>query len=127
MEAPALESFFVKLQAWDLDPIKKRLSDRCFPVNFGKCLRTYFLQKTSEWLLLNLFLFILLFFVTQWTNRTQFFSIFEHVYPGFQTWQISWILRLENFTLWNKQPGCWWSFLWEITWNLAVVFRLTDV
>ena len=33
---------------------KKRLQDRCFPVNFMKFLRTHFLQNTCEWLLLHL-------------------------------------------------------------------------
>ena len=34
--------------------LKKRLRHRCFPVNFGKFLRTPFLQNTSGWLLLKI-------------------------------------------------------------------------
>ena len=32
--------------------LKKRLGQRCFPVNFAKFLKTLFLQNTSVWLLL---------------------------------------------------------------------------
>ena len=32
--------------------LKKRLSHRCFPVNFAKILRTYFLTEHLRWLLL---------------------------------------------------------------------------
>ena len=48
----------------------KSLQYRCLPVNFPKFLKTSFLQKTSEQLVLYFFLFILLF-CTRWTNRNQ--------------------------------------------------------
>ena len=35
--------------------LKKKLWHKCFPVNFAKFLRTPYLQNTSEWLLLILF------------------------------------------------------------------------
>ena len=38
--------FLNKSQAETYKFIKKRLSHRCFPVNFEKCLRTHFLQNT---------------------------------------------------------------------------------
>ena len=34
--------------------IKKRLWHSCFPVNFAKFLRTYFLTEHFRWLLLNI-------------------------------------------------------------------------
>ena len=37
---------------------KKRLWNRCFPVNFAKFLKTPFLQNTSGWLLLVFVLFL---------------------------------------------------------------------
>ena len=58
--------------------VKKILQRRCFPVNLAKFLKTLFLKNTSGRLLL-VFSFVLLFFATQWTNRNEFFSIFEHV------------------------------------------------
>ena len=36
--------------------LKKRLWHRCFPVSFAKFLRTPFLQNTSGWLLLQMFI-----------------------------------------------------------------------
>ena len=42
-------SLLMNLQAWSQSPptlFKKRLWHRCFPVNFGKFLRTCFLQNT---------------------------------------------------------------------------------
>ena len=41
-------SFLIKLQAWGLRPatlLKKRLWDRCFPMNFVKILRTPFYRS----------------------------------------------------------------------------------
>ena len=47
------QSFFlIKLQADVCNFTKKRLWHRCFPVNFGKSLRTPFLRNISGWLLL---------------------------------------------------------------------------
>ena len=46
--------FFNKKQASSLQLyFNKRLWDRCFPVNFGKFLRTHFLIEHLWWLLLN--------------------------------------------------------------------------
>ena len=53
----AIVSFLIKLQASDLRPttlLKKRLWQRCFPVNFAKFLRTPFLTEHFRWLLLIL-------------------------------------------------------------------------
>ena len=46
-------SFLIQLQAWAWNFIKKRLWHKCFPVSFAKFLRTFFLQNTSGWLLLD--------------------------------------------------------------------------
>ena len=48
-------SFLIKLQALAFRPatwLKKRLWDRCFPVNFTKCLRTPLFIEHPYWLLL---------------------------------------------------------------------------
>ena len=45
-------SFLIKLQASTL--LKKRLWDRCFPVNFAKFLRAAFLTEYLWWLLPNI-------------------------------------------------------------------------
>ena len=45
-------SILIKLQPATL--LKYRLWHRCFPVDFGKFLRTPFLQNTSWWVLLRL-------------------------------------------------------------------------
>ena len=50
----ATVSFLIKLQPQACNFIKKRLWQRCFPVNFAKFLRAPFLQITSGWLLLAL-------------------------------------------------------------------------
>ena len=42
------------------------------------------------------------FFTTQLTNKNQVFAILNMFYHVFWTWWISWILRLENYTLRNK-------------------------
>ena len=48
-------SFLIKQQTLACNFIKKRLWQRCFPVNFVKFLRTPFLQNTSGRLLLEMF------------------------------------------------------------------------
>ena len=51
---PDQSLFFNKKQASSLQLyFNKRLWDRCFPVNFGKFLRTHFLIEQLWWLLLN--------------------------------------------------------------------------
>ena len=51
---PDQSLFFNKKQASSSQLyFNKRLWDRCFPVNFGKFLRTYFLIEQLWWLLLN--------------------------------------------------------------------------
>ena len=45
-------SFLIKLHAAPTTSLKKRLSHRCFPVNFVKFLRTPFLIEHLWWLLL---------------------------------------------------------------------------
>ena len=47
-------SFLSKLQAWGLQLYWKRLSHRCFPMNFAIFLRTPFYIKHLWWLLLKL-------------------------------------------------------------------------
>ena len=51
-KTPLLESFLIKLQALGL--LKKRLQDRCFPVNIAKFLRAPILKNICEQLLLML-------------------------------------------------------------------------
>ena len=46
-------SFLIKLQATPATLLKKRLWQRCFPVNFAKFLRTPFLKEHLWWLLLK--------------------------------------------------------------------------
>ena len=46
-------SFLIKLQAPPATLLKKRLLNRCFPVNFAKFLTTLFLQNTPGRLLLK--------------------------------------------------------------------------
>ena len=46
-------SFLIKLQDWSARLLKKRLWQRCFPVNFAKFLRKPCLQNTSGRMLLN--------------------------------------------------------------------------
>ena len=66
--------------------LKKRLWHWCFPVNFAKYLRTYFLQNTSEWLLLN---------TTNTTDSHRFVTVikindgnnWKHI---FVTWRKDW-------------------------------------
>ena len=59
-------SFLIKLQASTL--LKKRLSHRCFPVNFSKFLRTFFSYRTplvaASVVSCDLFLFYLAFHVS---------------------------------------------------------------
>ena len=45
--------FLMKLKACNF--IKKRLQQKCFPVNIAKFLRTPILKNICEWLLLNYF------------------------------------------------------------------------
>ena len=50
--------FFNKVAGFNLELYqKKTLWHRCFSLNFEKILKTPFLQNTSEWLLLNAFLY----------------------------------------------------------------------
>ena len=42
--------------------LKQKLWQRCFPVNFTKCLRTFYLQDISGRMLLNLFVARILYF-----------------------------------------------------------------
>ena len=46
-------SFLIKLQAWPTTLLKKRLWQRCFPVNFVKFLRRPFFTEHLRWLLLK--------------------------------------------------------------------------
>ena len=65
-------SFLIKLQAEPATLLKKRLWNRCFPVNFVKFLRTPFLQNTSRRLLVdllqNLVKFLKSFKVNNWIS-----------------------------------------------------------
>ena len=64
-----------------------------FLANFAKFLRTPFLQNTSGQMFLDFFMFYC-FFVIQWTNRNQAFSIFEHVLS-----QVSNKMNITNFAI----------------------------
>ena len=63
----------------DLSLLKRDSSAGVFLRIFAIVLRTPLLQNTSGLLLLDCRLALLFFFTTQWTNRSQVFSIFEHV------------------------------------------------
>ena len=61
-------SFLIKLQAWPTTLLKKRLWNRCFPVNFATFLRTSLLGKHLFWLtasnftLLNHFMLLVCYY-----------------------------------------------------------------
>ena len=61
---------------------------------FCKFFKNPFWQNTFRWLLLDFFSFTQLFFVSQWANGNQIFSIFEHVLS-----QLSNVMNIMNFTL----------------------------
>ena len=68
---------------------------------FCKIFKNPFWQNTSGRLLLDFFSFTQLFFATQWTNRNQVFSIFEHVLS-----RLSNVMNITNFTSRNRRPSC---------------------
>ena len=110
--------------------IKKRLHNMCFPVNFAKYLWTYFSRKPPAdcfWIFHSLFFnwFLPLTDLIEtrfslflhWINRNQIFSISEHVLS-----QLSKLINIMNFAF-EKLVAVWdHTFLWDITWNLAVIY-----
>ena len=44
-------------------------------------------------------------------SRNHVFYIFEHFYQSFRSWQILWILELENHTLRKKKRRCYKLFI----------------
>ena len=91
-----------------------------FPANFAKFLRTSFLWNISRQLLL-IFFNSIYYFSTWRTNRNQSLSIFGHVLS-----QHSNVINIMNL---NDLVVAEWkhTFLGDITWDLAVLCRLTSI
>ena len=62
-----------------------------FSCEFCQLLRTPYLQNTSEQLVLDFFIHLIVF-ATQWSNRNQVFSIFEPV-----LWRVSNMMNIIKF------------------------------
>ena len=97
----------------------KSLQYRCLPVNFPKFLKTSFLQKTSEQLVLYFFYSFYCFAPGELIETS--LSIFGHVLS-----QHSNVMNIMNLN--NLLAAVWkHTFLGDITWNLAVFWRLISI
>ena len=79
----------------------KKTPVQVFSCEICEIFKNLFWQNTSGRLLLDFFSFTQLFFATQWTNRNQAFSIFEHVLS-----RLSNVMNITNFTSRNRRPSC---------------------
>ena len=94
--------------------VKERFQRKCFLENFAKFYELIFCKH----LWTTAFEFSIRFTVFLRPSElieTIFFLLFNMFYHGFRTWWISWILQLENYTLWNiyknsHKKNCKWVF-----------------
>ena len=78
----------------------KKTPVQVFSCEFCKIFKNPFWQK-HLWTTASGFFSFSQLFATQWTNRNQVFSIFEHVLS-----QLSNMMNIMNFTSRNRQPSC---------------------
>ena len=91
---PIIWDWKVKLQAFMLKLLKKRLLYMCFPVSFVKYFRGHFLQNTSKRLLLQN---ILLFFTSTTAAKCDHWPCFFPFYfKYFQSKHLSFLKVLNN-------------------------------